>query len=175
MLIVCEGRATEPNYFRSFRPRGLAIIPVGRGPLGVVKRAIREKRSGSADAQVWCVFDRDDVKPEEFTGALRLAEGHGFEIAYSNPAFELWFLLHFTFLDARISRDGYREKLSHHLGRPYEKNDPFLFDELFQWRERAILHAETLLGRYSSPNPERDDPATTVHRLVRELLRRRVS
>lgn len=51
--------------------------------------------------QLWCVFDCDDNKDSELQAAILYAEKHGYKIAYSNPAFEYWYLLHFE------KRSGY--------------------------------------------------------------------
>ena len=51
--------------------------------------------------QLWCVFDCDDNKDSELQAAISYSEKHGYKIAYSNPAFEYWYLLHFE------KRNGY--------------------------------------------------------------------
>ena len=51
--------------------------------------------------QLWCVFDCDDNKDSELQAAISYAEKHGYKIAYSNPVFEYWYLLHFE------KRNGY--------------------------------------------------------------------
>ena len=51
--------------------------------------------------QLWCVFDCDDNKDSELQAAIFYSEKHGYKIAYSNPAFEYWYLLHFE------KRNGY--------------------------------------------------------------------
>lgn len=171
-LIVCEGEKTEPNYFRAFRvsPAVVDVRGVGANTLRVVERAVSEAARGDYD-QVWCVFDRDSFPADQFNGALRLAEKHKFRVAYSNEAFELWYLLHFAFIDAAISRSAYPDRLTQLLGHPYQKNLVALYGELRERQPTAIQNAERLLGRYQPPCPERDNPSTTVHLLVKELNR----
>ena len=109
-LIVCEGEKTEPNYFNSFRVRTATIKVEGAGDntVNLVRIALRlrkeQAKEGSPYDQVWCVFDRDDFPAEHFNEAFAVAQEHGVEIAYSNQAFELWYLLHFNYYDAAISR-----------------------------------------------------------------------
>ncbi len=45
--------------------------------------------------QVWCVFDRDDLLPRQISEALHYAQQGAIRVAFSNQAFELWYLLHF--------------------------------------------------------------------------------
>lgn len=173
-LIVCEGERTEPNYFRAFRVAGdIRKIDVqGRGynTLSLVNWAIELSAEQSYD-QVWCVFDRDSFPVEAFNAALALAQKQGFHVAYSNEAFELWYLLHFHFYHTGISRHSYCQKLSIFLHREYKKNDPRIYQDLLGRQGDAIHNARNLLAEYNPPNPAQDNPSTTVFRLVEELNR----
>lgn len=171
-LIVCEGERTEPAYFHGFRVPSVTIeiAGLGKDPLTLVKEAIA-RRSKSQYDQVWCVFDKDDVSAERFNQALQLAQKRKIQVAYSNQAFELWYLLHFHYCDTPQTRRDYSDGLSRQLGRVYQKNDAALYRELLPRQDQAIRHAERLLAQYNPPNPAVDDPATTVHKLVQELNR----
>lgn len=171
-LIVCEGAKTEPNYFRSFRvPKNVAEIHiqgVGENPSKLVERAKNLKVQENYD-QVWCVFDRDSWTPEDFNNALEKAKTEKFKVAYSNEAFELWYILHFEFLNTGISRKDYCKKLTSLLGYKYQKNRETIYDELFEKQPVAILNAENLLKLYNPNIPAKNNPSTTVHLLVQEL------
>jgi hypothetical protein len=175
-LIVCEGKKTEPGYFRSFRvPKEVAEIDIhglGANPSQLVHRA-KELQSANAEDydQTWCVFDRDDWTVEDFKDALREAERNGIKVAYSNEAFELWYVLHFEFLNTGIPRPDYLQKLSLLLKRPYRKNSTTIYDDLITRQPIAIKHAEKLLSQYDPCDPTTDNPSTTVHLLVQELNR----
>ncbi|MFB8791853.1 MAG: RloB family protein [Potamolinea sp.] len=173
-LIVCEGEKTEPNYFRSFRvPKNVAEIDVqglGENPSKLVNSAKKLKEQEDYD-QVWCVFDRDAWTVEDFNNATHNATNQGFKVAYSNEAFELWYVLHFEFLNTGIPRSDYGRKLTSLLGRPYQKNSETIYDELLEKQPTAIRHAENLLKHYDTHIPVRDNPSTTVHLLVQELNR----
>ena len=173
-LIVCEGEQTEPNYFRKFRvPKQVARVDVhglGANTESLVRRAISLRAEDDYD-QVWCVFDRDSFKVESFNAALALAAREGISVAYSNEAFELWYLLHFHYFNSGMSRSDYGRKLTALLGFKYEKNSDVIFDALWSRQATAIQHAERLLASYPEPWPASDNPSTTVHLLVRELLR----
>ena len=171
-LIVCEGEKTEPSYLGSFRGPALVLDIRGFGinPRKLVDKALELGEEGEYE-QVWCVFDRDDCDVGDFNSALDRARSQEINVAYSNQAFELWYMLHYDFHNTAIPRQDYRRKLSKSLGREYRKNDPNMYDLLSSFQETAIQNAERLLGQYSPPFPAADDPSTTVHKLVKELNR----
>src|SRR4051812_24536345 len=95
-LLVCEGEKTEPNYFRAFRVPGLDLRVHGAGDNTKNLVLIADElRSQDEYDQVWCVFDRDSFPADRFNAALEMAQSRGIRVAYSNEAFELWYLLHF--------------------------------------------------------------------------------
>jgi len=171
-LIVCEGEKTEPNYFNKFRTNRTVIVVKGLGcnTVSLVNEAI-EFMSKSEYDQVWCVFDRDIFPPENINAAFELAYRNGISIAYSNEAFELWYCLHFNYLDTAITRKDYCKKLSGYLEQKYEKNDEDMYENLLSRQSDAIRNAKKLLEQYNPPKPAHDNPSTTVHRLVEELNR----
>ncbi len=175
ILIVCEGTRTEPEYFRAFRAPSAAVKVVGTGfnTLSLVQEAHRLSsealRTGSPYDQVWCVFDRDSFPAEQVGAALNLAEKHRIRTAFSNEAFEIWYLLHFDYVDTAFSRSQYAGKLSTRLAKPYRKNDPGLYRDLLPMQSTAISNAQRLLERYVPRNPPEDNPSTEVHLLVMVL------
>jgi hypothetical protein len=174
-LIVCEGEKTEPNYFRAFRLSSSLVKVVGCGmnTRSLVKKALEIKKKAENEEEiydeVWCVFDRDSFTLQDFNGAFELARRKRIEIAYSNEAFELWYLLHFHYLDTAISRADYRKRLSKALEQSYKKNSENMYNLLLDKQENAIKNADRLLNSYNPANPGKDNPSTTVHRLVARL------
>ena len=172
-LIVCEGGKTEPNYFDDLRVRGRIpgkVKGIGESPVGVVKHAIKLMKEHDYE-QVWCVFDRDVFPEENFNAALQLARNNGIRVAYSNEAFELWYVLHFNYHESATARHLYVGMLNDLLGVPYEKNRLDMYERLEILQETAIRNAERLLKNYDPPDPARNNPSTTVHLLVQELNR----
>ncbi|MEG4245380.1 RloB family protein [Microcoleus sp. MON2_D6] len=179
-LIVCEGEKTEPNYFRSF-PVDTNVIKLdikgeGKNTKSLVEKAIELKNDTESDEKdrFWCVFDRDNNPKnpndaQNFNAAINIAQNNGIKVAYSNDAFELWYLLHFHYYNAAISRKDYQNMLTKLLGHKYEKNSDTIYEELKDKQQDAIKHAKRLLQEYDRPNPETDNPSTTVHLLVEEL------
>ena len=179
-LIVCEGEKTEPYYFKSFpvNPKviKLDIKGEGRNPNSLVEKAISLKNDSEFDEtdRFWCVFDRNKNPnnpndSQNFNSAITLARNNGIDVAYSNDAFELWYLLHFHFYNTGISRKDYQNMLTQLLGQEYKKNSKTIYEDLKDKQQDAIKHAERLLKEYDRPNPESDNPSTTVHLLVEEL------
>jgi hypothetical protein len=169
-LIVCEGERTEPLYFQGFRvsdqPLGLGLCTVS-----LVREAIRLrdlKDAGYYD-QCWVVFDKDEFPDADFHEAIALAEYNGFSVAYTNQAFELWYLLHFDYHETAYDRSQYAAMLIERLGRTYQKNDPKMYRTLMSKQEMACKNAERLIETYVAHNPAADNPSTTVHLLVQEL------
>lgn len=126
-LIVCEGICTEPDYFKAFRMTTATIKAVGQGmnTISLVNKAISirdtdMKKKRTYD-QCWVVFDKDDFPANDFNQAIALAERNGFRVAYSNQAFEYWFLLHFNLYRGPIHRNSYADMLTSLPALPIQK------------------------------------------------------
>ena len=173
VLVVCEGKETEPNYFNGFRVATLNVkaVGIGSGPLGVVNEAIRLSKQEEYD-NCWCVFDRDDTPADVFNKAIDKARRSGMDVAYSNPSFELWFLLHFEYCDCVLDRHQYCIKLENHLGIPYRKNLKDMHRKLHAYQATAIQRAGQLYSQYDGKQhlaAANCRPCTTVFRLVEFL------
>jgi len=175
-LIVCEGSKTEPEYFRCFRVNAdvlkLEVEGLGDHTLSLVRQTCAWMQQDDY-TQAWCVFDRDSFPAERFNAALHLARRSGIQVAYSNEAFELWYVLHFDYHDVATSRHDYEAMLTARLGLRYRKNNSrVMYARLEDRQADAIRNAQRLLDSYGPEHdPERDNPCTTVHVLVQELNR----
>ncbi|MCX8500400.1 MAG: RloB family protein [Alphaproteobacteria bacterium] len=178
VLIVCEGEATEVNYFREifqeFRvnKRTYSCIHAeGTQPLKVVNSAIKHCGKNSDWEYVFCVFDRDDhpgydqaIKKAQ-NQVLKNATGKQieFKVIPSNPCFELWLLLHYQEQNREDRRDIIVSKLEKHL-KDYEKGGAGLFTQTKADWQLAASRAEQLPGRDDHTNP-----STRVDELVKRL------
>ena len=177
-LIVCEGEKTEPNYFKAFRMTAATVKAVGQAmnTMTLVSKAISirdadQKRKKVYD-QCWVVFDKDDFPAKDFNQAILLAEKNGFRVAYSNQAFEYWFLLHYNLYTGAIHRSQYKDMLTKLNGIPYSKSEGYgavMYNLLLSRQQQAINNAETVLAEISHGNPAEEESSTTVQRLVIEL------
>lgn len=185
-LIVCGGEQTEPNYFESLKmslPRGVLSVRIERSgvaPFGLVRKAIglredrdrlcRKNRTKQPYDRVWIVFDKDEIKDEEFNFAITRANENGIACAYSNEAFELWYLMHFAYHSAAEGRRIMSKKLSKLLGRKYMKNDKAIYIELLDKQPAAIKNSTRLDAEYQDHDtPASCNPRTLVYKLVEEL------
>jgi hypothetical protein len=122
--------------------------------------------------QVWCVFDRDSFPPENYNTAIEQARAKDLKVAYSNEAFELWYLLHFDYVDTGVSRKQYKKKLTERLGEKYKKNDSAMYEKLNKHpkadQRKAIENAKKLLNKHAGDYADHN-PSTTVFELVESL------
>ena len=184
-LIVCEGEKTEVNYFKAFTvPKKIEVRVKGEGKnsLSLVEKAIKIidnlKQDDSFD-QIWCVFDKDNCSKEQFNQAERLAKENNIKIAYSNEAFEIWFILHFQYLDIATSRSKYPKILTTQMKKygllneqeKYEKNREDMYEKLKPYQTTAITNAAKLIQDRdeAKKHPFDANPSTTVQDLVQEL------
>ena len=177
-LIICEGENTEPDYFNAFRLTSANIKAVGQGinTIGLVQKAItikeEERRKGNTFDQYWVVFDKDDFPNNDFNNAISLAQQNGFMVAYSNQAFELWFLLHFNLIQGPLHRNQYLPKLNNNLTFQYSKDRGIgskMYNELQSKQGEAIKNANIILQQMQDVSPALAESSTTVHLLVEEL------
>lgn len=177
-LIVCEGVSTEPDYFKSFRMTAATVKAVGQAmnTVSLVNKAISirdadQKRKRNYD-QCWVVFDKDDFPARDFNQAIMLANMNGFKVAYSNQAFEYWFLLHFNRYKGALHRNNYADMLSKLIGLQYSKREGFgtiMYNRLLHLQPQGIKNAAAVLAEVSHGNPAMEESSTTVHLLVEEL------
>ena len=175
-LIVCEGENTEPEYFNAFRLTSATVKAVGKG-LGTTSLvreaiAIRDEaaRRGKTFDFCWVVFDKDDYN--DFDEAIILAQENGFSVAYSNQAFELWFLLHFKAYRGALDMTRYGSLLTKHLGVDYSKRSGFaatLYNILKPLQDVAIRNAKSLQDEMKDIKPSMAESSTRVHELVMQL------
>lgn len=199
ILIVCEGKNTEPSYFNQFRLSTATVYPVGEGynTESLVERAIELSKKEKYD-QVWCVFDKDSFPNKSFNAAIENAQRNGMKVAYSNQSFEYWLLLHFEdHQGGEMHRSEYGKKINKYItpmGGYYDFDDSKLIDKTFfallcgvdkkNGEKRfnlAIKRARKIYERYtnvhpakensSTPSPAKEESSTKLFFLVEEILK----
>jgi hypothetical protein len=189
-LIVCEGEKTEPNYFRSFPKQiGKMIFDIefeggGISTIKVVEKAIKLRdNSKQKYDRVWAVFDRDSFSANSFNSAISKAEANGVFCAWSNEAFELWYLLHFQNRNTAMKREEYQKAIENAVnkksGTPkklfiYKKNNTEMYALLQKLgnQDLAIKRAKKLKEEIEGKNFASYNPQTQVFQLVEELIGR---
>lgn len=184
ILIVCEGKVTEPTYFKELgrqeRARLIEVVVNDEGgvPKTLVERAALLKKSAQREArrqkddflrydEVWCVFDID-AHPN-VPDAVCQAKANGIFLAISNPCFELWILLHFQDQRAHVDRHQVQASCRHHIP-GYGKIAPVHL--LSAKYAEAVARASALHKWQREQGRAGENPSTAVHLLterVREL------
>ncbi len=189
-LIVCCGKKTEVNYFSAISgyikneyPKITGVnfdcVADAVDPLQmatkVEDRYLLSKNDVKPYNHIWIVFDKDDFGKDNFDNAInkirklnnkydRKNESVQFHSLWSNECIELWFLLHFCYLNTAIGREAYFEKLGTFIGK-YKKNDEGIAGKLLLHNgqlSKAISNAEKLLVNNKNNTPANSNPATNV-------------
>lgn len=222
ILIVCEGKKTEPNYFRALinhvNKNGVYVVDTdensitvtidgtyegdGENTKSVIKTALKlkdkEEMAGNSYDCVWVVFDRDSFPKEKFNTAIAMASQHNLRCAYSNEAFELWYLFHFVNRVTAMSRKEYEKAIENQInafadvkkkkdvdlckqykkdfpsGYHYKKNDPKTFEYVTKYgsMEQAIKWTKQQQSVWTDKRYSEHNPTTLVYELVEMLLGR---
>jgi len=186
-LIVCEGEKTEPNYFQSFQKhlppkvQTIKIVGEGKNTIDVVERAIELKKERMENVALpnfnesWAIYDRDSFPKERVNAAFDLARRNNISNGFSNEAFELWYILHFNFLDTPNTREQYIDILNNifldKIGKKYAKNSEDIYSVLETHGNQNLAHryAKKLSNQFKNNLPSDSKPSTTIHKLVKSL------
>ena len=177
ILLSCEGRECEPNYFDALaRDKGLTNLIIPRDdvsdPMSLVGIAAEGLRRDKFVSQAFAVFDTYEHQGQGHAGALNRAnqiDPTGDQLAAypSYPSFEYWLLLHYEMTRAPMNQHEALARLKVHVPH-YEKNSAEAMDEIVERVDEAIVRAEK-----SCEDAEKTghlNSSTTVHRLVIRLL-----
>lgn len=187
IVVVCEGKVTEPHYFEQFKAihRNILVDVKTIGgcgvPVSVVERAIEERDnlrraarklrdSFEAVFEVWAAFDRDEHPCGQVQRAMNLANQNGVFVAYSNPCFEVWGLMHYSC----YSRPGHHREAQAALklqldGYCHERNpiiDPRKLEPKYF---SAVSNAQRAINLRSEEGTENGDPSTSVFLLTERI------
>lgn len=180
IYLILEGEQTEKKYFDHFRRRHCNVqvitmpsdFKAADDLTGKVYRTLGDSPYYPDEGDViWCVFDRDDNTDAMLSKAEKTAAGEGYHIAFSNPCFELWYLLHFTDRVTAIELSTDAVKLLDHKDRipGYSKNIDY-YEKLLPHRKVAIARAERLLQHLERKHikllSRASNPATNISELV---------
>ena len=181
VLIVCEGKRTEPLYFGEIASRyrlstaNIKVVGSGADPRTVVQEAKkerdRERRHGEKYDRVYCVFDRDEHAT--FHDACNEAGPNRLMVAASWPCFEYWLRLHCGFSRQPYASSGGRspaQNCLHELCKllpGYAKAARGVFLMVENRLEEAKVHAARALADAEATGEF--NPSTRVHELVEYL------
>lgn len=183
LLIACEDSVSAPLYFRAIfndlknnHAIAASSLVIAKhehtDPEGVLKDLLDHPNYQDFDHQ-WIAIDRDVERTnggghtlKSFNQTIAKAKANKIKVAYSNPCFEIWYLLHFNYRTTAIDRDELVKLLKHDY--QYSKNKLFFPNQDLQ--KTAIKNAARLIQSWVEPQgttkPATDNPSTTVHDLV---------
>ncbi len=170
-LIACEGSRTERDYFEDLnkkhgRPVVLDFVKTGADPKTLVEHAAKARKMRRDEfPEVWVIYDCDDHK--RLLDAGQQARDNKLRVAFSNPCFELWALLHFQDQTAHIDRHKLRAVCQTHMP-GYDKMLPC--DTLIPLTDSAEERAVALRKRHDRNQTAGENPSTDVDQLVRRIL-----
>lgn len=182
LLIVTEGKKTEPNYFKGLKSEAgikkhfsITLKKTGASPDLAVQAAV--KLSGQAYDEVWCVLDVEGLDNEKaLDRAIKLAEKRKIQICLSNPCFEVWLLSHFEkrarSLDAKGAFEALNEQWMKHVKREYRKSDGAVYASVAERTPKAIKNARWVREKHHRDvqDARNANSSTEVYRLVECLL-----
>lgn len=185
LLVVAEGRCTEPDYIKGYerhvrnatvevqvaKERGdpKKLVEIAKAEKDRARREARRQDDAFLDFdEVWCVFDRDEH--DRFDEALSMANGNGFELAVSNPCVELWLLLHFRDSPGARHRHDVQKMLGEYLP-GYDKK--LEFDKLAHGVADATERAKRLDAAAEQRGDGKfDNPSTGFYRLTDSIAKK---
>ncbi|MCY4362407.1 MAG: RloB family protein [Gammaproteobacteria bacterium] len=188
VLIVTEGKKTEPEYFNDlkkyYRIHSANIKIDGSGdssPESVIKYGKKlyedERSGGDAFDRVYFVFDKDThlTYPQALDAIKRYRRRrkNTFFAINSVPCFEYWLLLHFIYTTEPFPATGQLSAADQVIRKlkkycpDYDKSAPGLFTKLYDKLEMAKVNAINALK--AADQAGTDIPSTLVHELVEYL------
>lgn len=152
---------------------GKVIIPL------IIKKAKQNaQRNPNSYRHVWVVYDTDDFPPEYIDQVVELCressnEETEYHAIWSNQCIELWYLLHFCFMQSDLHRTEYWSKLTEWLENIdagiYEKGRKDMYQILQPFIDFAIANAKKLEKINAGKLPSKSAPGTKVYELVEKL------
>ena len=183
-LIICEGKKTEPNYFNGLKKKinekygnkvdvlipNIDIKGTGMNTTSLVKYTQKTvNHANKVYGQVWVVFDKDDYNDEQFDLAI---DNCNYNVAWSNPNFELWLLAHFKKINRYVSKDDVLQEIGKEFQKKglgdYTKNDTNIFDKVTGEGKlhTAIKNCEYMEELNKDGQASQRNPMTRVYKIV---------
>ena len=181
----CEGKNSEPDYLTAFcRINGNGMVHVtslkAQGvPKTIVNRCILKKDElvesykKSKDPldnkyEIWAVFDCDEHPC--INESFQRADSKGIYVAYSNPCFELWALLHIRSQEANIHRHDLQSVLAKELSGYDIKSKKICAVLLNNNYDEAKERAINLSKRHEAVGSPFANPYTDIYKLLDKII-----
>lgn len=183
-IIYSEGKNTEPDYFRAVRGELLGalvdieVIDAAGVPMTIAEKAKAHaatiarrgarRSSFEEEDEVWAVFDRDEHRL--VANAIELCRVSKVGVAFSDPCFEIWLILH----HGNFDRPDDRHQVQAELGKIFSDYDAkgrktTNCKKLMPFVDAAEQRAEQQLARRREEGDPPARPFTTVFKLTRRM------
>lgn len=132
-VLFCEGANTEPDYFACIKAHygrklaGIQCEPASGSGMKLAEKAVEFKKGKKRNSrgkswnlidEVWAVFDDDD-NPDSID-AINHCQRNNVGVAFSNPCFELWLILH----DSEYEKSDDKKSVQNHFAKFCPDYDP---------------------------------------------------
>lgn len=183
-IIATEDEETEPKYFETFTsPRVKVEVLASQGgrssPEFVLQRLAEMTRRYALDAadELWLVLDVDQRQTRTLAQVCAAARRESFQVAISNPCFEVWLCRHFpACTEEEIALAATGRNAGDKLKRLWRRYLPPSATQI----ERTHLRSQARVacrraresddGDISAEHPWPVAPGTRVYELVENLL-----
>lgn len=181
VLIVCEGKKSEPNYLAGLQDdlglngANIKVLGAGVDPLSMINSALKYFESGDFD-RVYCVFDKDKHPGYQNAltkiNSLRERKRNSVPIfaITSVPCFEYWLLLHFVESTKPYNSSGNKSAgdiLKNEVKRyitNYHEGYESVFEITKKYLSTAIIRAKRIKLQQSLNKT--DNPSTNFFELI---------
>jgi hypothetical protein len=182
LLICCEGKKTEPQYFSALQ--GIYHVPAKfmqiSGGLGshyeLIDNCLKAKDEYLSsegfdfvddEIEVWAVCDFDKMNKKDITWATleKEADSKGVKLEFSKPDFEAYLLQHFE-QSSESKRPEIHKKLSEVAGTKYDKSDIGWLESILEDDPQII---DTAIVNCNQRRRSAQDVFFTVQNLVERI------
>lgn len=175
--IFTEGE-TEALYFNAFHLSSARIRCIGLGGGNapyLAKEAVCKKKTEQYRNfdKYYLVFDCDANSADEIREVIQIAKKHRMEWIFSNPCFELWFLLHYALHETETDAHSLKGRLlCQHIDQ-YHETMPGIYERLLELQPNAFRNAQKLLENWENwqNRLHQANPSTNVSELVEHMNR----
>jgi len=187
-LFVSEGTKTEPNYINNlldyansksskeiiYKAEGVgknteSLVLSVDDFIGQVQN--KSNKPMIPYSRIYVIFDKDSFPKNQFNNAITIAQNKGYIPLWSNECIELWFILHFRYLQSNINREQYFKKLTKLIKEKYDKSDN-IFDKLIPDDniKTAVKYAKKLYEHCKDLTSYSDfAPCTKMYLLIEDI------
>ena len=183
LLVLTQGKVTEPAYLDRIRQQYRHVVVVvkdcPKSPPQMLDVAMGERAKAARSREdrfdsTWVVFDAEERPDEVMLRTLRQkAAQQDILLAWSNPCFEVWLLLHLVFSQAPIVNADHAIRQLEALLPGYAKDQRAAersMAALLPKLATALAHAQRLRDGHATRGAgEFPNPATDVDLLISEM------